>query len=361
MTAADSREFSIKVQGLVSDFNRATTDICCDDTVHEQDQLHQGVLLDNLDRFKLWAGSLGAFHSSSDPRSLEHRLRKAPQVRSRVNDLLAALSGSLHEGMSTSFTLTSDQPPLTLHNTVLYESSGDKNGEQQIVNSTQDELELLDMLGLTEDDSMKTCSKISHTCDKIAEDISHLFKVAALISKFIARDRYARAETASKEKFDDHYDIAHVKAKFQHVKTPDWLLLRLGQVITKRRQYLKYVREHRSRVDNDSQQPREPEIPVVASLHPLQFDGPSKAITLASRPSQVPTMATTVVSNVLLNVQQTFEDDRSVTTANTTWLDEDPDQKLSVPPLTDYTTLGREFPCPFCPTTTKFNSQSSWK
>jgi hypothetical protein len=102
METTDSGEFATKVSGLISDFNRAMTGIRCDDSVHEQDQLHQNNFQDSLDRFKLWAGSLGAFHSPSDPRSLEHRLRKAPQVRSRVNELLAALSGNICEGMSKS-------------------------------------------------------------------------------------------------------------------------------------------------------------------------------------------------------------------------------------------------------------------
>jgi hypothetical protein len=104
MPATDSGEFATKVSDLISDLDRAATDIVCNDTTHEQDQFHQSVLRDNLDRFKLWAGSLGAFHSSSDPRSLEHRLRKAPQVKSRVHDLLAALSGSLRESKSISST-----------------------------------------------------------------------------------------------------------------------------------------------------------------------------------------------------------------------------------------------------------------
>jgi hypothetical protein len=104
MAATDTGEFAIKVSNLITDLDRAATDTHCDDTAHEQDQFHQSVLRDNLDRFKLWAGSLGAFHSSSDPRSLEHRLRKAPQVRSRVHDLLAALTRSLLESQSTSST-----------------------------------------------------------------------------------------------------------------------------------------------------------------------------------------------------------------------------------------------------------------
>jgi hypothetical protein len=234
----------------------------------------------------------------------------------------------------------------------VFDGSGENTDEasidqadQHTVVSTQDETDLLDMLGLTEDDRVDSCGR-----------------VAALIGKSIARDRYARAETASKEKFDDQYDIAHVKAKFRQVKAPDWLLLRLGRAITKRRQYIKYVREHRSRIDHEPSQPRESSLlPPLSLVDPTQVEAQPRAVTLASRPSQLPTLATTVVSNVQLNVEQAFEDDRSVTTANTTWFDEDPDQKLSVPPLTDYATLGREFPCSFCPTITKFNSQSSWK
>jgi hypothetical protein len=100
MAAADSGEFAIKVSGLIANLRRAVIEIHCDDTIHEQDRFHQSVLQDNLDRFNLWAGGLGALHSPSDPRSLEHRLRKAPQVKTRVNDLLAELSRSLREGKS---------------------------------------------------------------------------------------------------------------------------------------------------------------------------------------------------------------------------------------------------------------------
>ena len=234
--------------------------------------------------------------------------------------------------------------------------------DQHTVTSTHDESDLLDMLRLTEDDGVDSCGRISHTCHKIAEDIGHLFRVAALIGKSIARDKYAGAETPSKERFDDQYDIAHVKAKFQQGKAPEWLLVHLGQAITKRRQYINHVREHRSRIDHYPLQPREPNsIPSSSTLDPLKVKAPPKAVTLASRLSQMPTEATTFVSNIPLTVEQTLEDDQSVTTANTNWFEEDADQKLCVPPLADYTTLGQEFPCPFCPTTTKFNSQSSWK
>jgi hypothetical protein len=367
MAAADSGEFAIKVWGLISDFDRAVTDTHCDDAVHEQDQRHQCILRDNLDRFRLWAGSLGAFHQSSDSRSLDHRVRKAPQVKTRLGELLVALSENVQEGKSRQSSVTRWQPPLTMRSVHRdsSENTSRKIAEQPTGTSTQDELDLLDMLGLTEDISMKSCSKVSHACQNIAEDISHLFKLTALISKSIARDRYARAEAESKEKFDDQYDIAHVKAKFKEGKlketTPEWLLLRLGQAITKRRQYIKYVREHRSRIENGFRQPRDPDLPSFLSLKgPLQVTSPSTTVPLASRPSQMSTTATTVMSKAPLGVEQAFEDDRSVTIVDTTPFDWDPDLKLSVPPLIDYSLLGQEFPCPFCPTNIKFNSQGSW-
>jgi hypothetical protein len=263
--------------------------------------------------------------------------------------------------------IISNRTLLTIYS--VFDGSGENTDEtsrdqadQHTVASTQDESGLLDMLGLTEDDGVDSCGRVSLTCHKIAEDIGHLFRVAALIGKSIARDRYARAETASRERFDDRYDIAHVKAKFQNEKAPDWLLVRLGQAITKRRQYIKYIREHRSRIDQDSQRPRDVELPDIKSrVAPSKITDAPKAATLASKPSQMPTRATTVMSNALLNVEQRFQDDRSVTTADLTSFGEDHDQKLSVPPLTDYTTLGRAFPCPFCSAINKCNSQSSWK
>jgi hypothetical protein len=44
MAAADSGEFAVKVSGLISDLERAATDIHCDDTTHELNQIHQSIL-----------------------------------------------------------------------------------------------------------------------------------------------------------------------------------------------------------------------------------------------------------------------------------------------------------------------------
>jgi len=53
---------------------------------------------DEFERYRLWAGSLGAFHPSDDTRSLDYRLRDAATVRKRALELLGELCGLLSDG-----------------------------------------------------------------------------------------------------------------------------------------------------------------------------------------------------------------------------------------------------------------------
>ena len=62
-------------------------------------ELYSASLADSDERFQLWAGSLGASHPPSDPRSLQYRLRSAPQIAGRIYELLGSLIESLRYGM----------------------------------------------------------------------------------------------------------------------------------------------------------------------------------------------------------------------------------------------------------------------
>jgi hypothetical protein len=55
-------------------------------------------IIDQLGRFKIWAGNIGAFQELSTPSSLEHRLREAPKVGAQVAELLDDLEETLQEG-----------------------------------------------------------------------------------------------------------------------------------------------------------------------------------------------------------------------------------------------------------------------
>lgn len=57
-----------------------------------------GDLDDRLSRFRLWAGNLGAYHPKEDARSLDSRLRDAPEVAERILELLSELLDLFQDG-----------------------------------------------------------------------------------------------------------------------------------------------------------------------------------------------------------------------------------------------------------------------
>jgi hypothetical protein len=68
---------------------------------------HQSVgsekLADVRTRFKLWTGNLGVMHKSIDPRALDRRLLNAPEVASRVREVLRGLQDLLHQSKPSNF------------------------------------------------------------------------------------------------------------------------------------------------------------------------------------------------------------------------------------------------------------------
>lgn len=59
-------------------------------------QISLVALQDELGRFRVWAGNVGAHQSGRT--SLDHRLREASQVHKQVTDLLSDLGRALQEG-----------------------------------------------------------------------------------------------------------------------------------------------------------------------------------------------------------------------------------------------------------------------
>lgn len=55
-------------------------------------------LRDSLERFKMWAGSCGAFKSPQDLLSLDCRLKSAPEVADRLRQILSDVLDLLRAG-----------------------------------------------------------------------------------------------------------------------------------------------------------------------------------------------------------------------------------------------------------------------
>ncbi|KAF1969985.1 hypothetical protein BU23DRAFT_219137 [Bimuria novae-zelandiae CBS 107.79] len=52
---------------------------------------------DQFERYKLWAGNLGAFQNSQPYVSIDYRLRKSPKVASQLKELLNILINSIRD------------------------------------------------------------------------------------------------------------------------------------------------------------------------------------------------------------------------------------------------------------------------
>jgi len=198
----------------------------------------------------------------------------------------------------------------------------------------------------------------------ISDTIARLLKLSALLSKSSARDRFAKAQTASSTKFDERYDVAHVIAKFGGHGAELWLLSRLGKANAMRRQYLSYCRTHHEKLSIPPVHPNAGEVDtnrnycdqVAPSLPDTGW------IARSSKASAVQTKASTLGPVDLEAHDDGFDDTRSYTTLATSMgNDACNGRRLKVPSLTDYCTAGEVFECPYCCTLGKFNGQLSWK
>lgn len=88
----------IPISAAVSNCDKAFCDLATqlsDRSIEELTGLKRLDALDAADRFKIWAGNLGAFKSLSSEASLEFRLRESPKITSQISDLLLDLEATL--------------------------------------------------------------------------------------------------------------------------------------------------------------------------------------------------------------------------------------------------------------------------
>lgn len=237
--------------------------------------------------------------------------------------------------------------------------------------STKDQHDSYDLLPAGEEDEViEPASELQELCTSLPDLLTSLFKVSIYIRKNTTRDRYAKAAAANYDEFLTEFDIAHVLEKFPKTAAHPWLQYRLGNAITKRRQYLRYVRDHRDKVA------RRP-LPVVtaetqtpkpagysATKHPSEgqsSSGPTMALTTAStlqasniKPEEIP-------QAVSRDLDDDFGDAKSHATSFVSSGASDDSGKLRVTILSEMQTNGVEFECPYCGGIVTARKQRSWK
>ncbi|SMR58516.1 unnamed protein product [Zymoseptoria tritici ST99CH_1E4] len=198
-------------------------------------------VVDSEARFRIWASNIGGH---VDVNSTDAKLREASHVRARILISLAELIETNEEILGIMAGRRAE------------ETEQLSAADNQDADSTQSELNEL-FLGL--------------------EDVlDSLMKVSALIRSRIERSRagYATA-TALQLSMPTGFDIAHVAQKHPKLNQRPELLSRFGELITQRRGFLAYARDHHEHIALD---------PVEAGLNlkhrdALQHDGSPMSVS----------------------------------------------------------------------------------
>lgn len=297
---------------------------------------------DEVSRFSLWIGNIGALHKESRDLSLESRLRSAPDILECIIDVLDDLGEVAHE---------------------LLESregqSASRNLQTPFLNSEEE---------LNEKDS-GSGNEESDLLEEIRACISRLFRVSRLIREASSTDPFVKALSRNRYQFSDQHDIAHVGEKFPKLTKngASWLQKRLGRAITQRRNVLAYLRDHhdkKAREGPDDDPASNPEKIDPGDLHSIE-----KPPDRSSQPSTLWTKPTTLNPEKIARSRLTAEamsdpedDARSYTTISRSVV-ERPDHSLleRIPRLGDLRVGGSDdFMCPFCCSPYRFRTEKRW-
>ncbi|KAI1146630.1 hypothetical protein F4825DRAFT_456282 [Nemania diffusa] len=178
---------------------------------------------DERGRFRVWASNLGAFHTAQSVKSLEFRLRNSERMHQSVIDGLKRLS----ELSYRLYRIQSGMSPNRVASFHQNSSDTDDNGR----------------LNKGDDGGIEPTSEVNELCLGIGSAISHLFSLSMLIRRERPKGRLPNPHSFVPREHST--DITHVRDKFPKLAHSPWLMQRLGNAITLRREALRYRQLHR--------------------------------------------------------------------------------------------------------------------
>ncbi|KAF1985808.1 hypothetical protein K402DRAFT_404930 [Aulographum hederae CBS 113979] len=242
------------------------------------DQIGQTDVQEEFSKYKIWAGNVGAAHTGKRYEiSLDYRLREASFLAHQVVKLLKTLSEKLENasslvrgrrtpfeeyvGQSEEVTSSSSPSEANEEEEDAQSSPWDISSSSSDSNGTHGEKEPAVGFDSTSGRIAKLLQLRSHELPRLLASIK--FTISCLyripIRKPAPFDRFkdddARLEWSSYQ----HFDVLYVTDKFPRLD-PD-VAIRLGKMITRRRQLLHYRQTHNKRL-----QPARVEIASVSKL-----------------------------------------------------------------------------------------------
>ena len=181
----------------------------------------------------------------------------------------------------------------------------------------------------------------------ISECISSLFRTGILIRKAGPTDRFSRALQMSTSAFYPSFDIDYVREKYPKLKGRDMkgLSERLGNAISKRRQFIKYSRDHKARL-------------AYEDLSGVPEDFPARTEQLSSKATSLHPEKLPAHSLLLAACEEDEEDVVSVISASTL---SGSASTLKLPRLEELKLNDGPFECPICFTLQYFRREKAWR
>ncbi|KAF3812219.1 hypothetical protein GCG54_00009904, partial [Colletotrichum gloeosporioides] len=265
-------------------------------------------------RFRVWAADIGALQLPSSPKSPDTRVRAASQMGSSIVSGLVRINESGTTGVIEILItiialkiLTGDLPNRQRYTT--------RNGRSEI-----------------EKDELRELLK------NIQSAVDHLFELSIILRRHKPRGRTLHIAF---EPSTSSQDITNVGDRYPKARNKSWLLQRLGNAVSMRRQYIQYRQNHR----------------------PGRPEGKGKKIGGAAT-----SKATTFLEpEDLLRSMRAFSIHTSVTSMASSFGINEDGQSLRVPPLTDMVLngvalkYGEKFECPYCRTKCMVETRDEWK
>lgn len=299
-------------------------------------------VLDQYERFQIWAGNIGAKQESTIKTSLDWRVREAPKIQYQIGELLGDLCSAIEELDSI--------------------ISGKRPNRTASPLSTNEE-------ACTEEHGL---SEIDELVRMLSESITDLFKISLLIQRATPRDRFLKAQSSNKQPLDPYHDISHVSHKFPMLAEDDkqWLSYKLGLANTQRRQFFRYVRQHREMKAVVPENPVSavPEIDTNGLTDPnaIGVDLPeTRTVVSSQRPASsfAQTTASTLAMAKLQPVHQEIDDEDLMSHMSfaTSVNESSNSERLRVPNLEDIAHGQLDFECPYCYKIVRPRSHNQWK
>ncbi|KAF2193836.1 hypothetical protein K469DRAFT_712676 [Zopfia rhizophila CBS 207.26] len=309
------------------------------DPDRQKGRVHHNQVNDELERFSLWMGNIGALHRPESSMSLESRLREADDVLIHILELLDDMNEVAGELMEI--------------------VSGEREGET--ASAPHDD-------GDDEDQSEET-----ELLEEFGVCVTRLFRVSGLIRQAAPTDLFAKALSLNRYRFNDQFDIAHVGEKYPKLATEElaWLQKRLGRAITQRRHYLSYIQDHHEKLEGMLTHEGTPEPVAPKSQAPTKHLLAMKLLPdSSSQPSTFFTKASSLtpghITPQVLAVEKESdpENDARSYTAISRSIDGDLDSSttIRIPKLDELRTGSKkEVECPFCFRMKRFKNERLWR